>query len=116
MDYFHAFGDAQLNLELVEKQHFFISTHLLFQRKVRIFCLVTYTIEGYFVIYSLQLQASTFSSFEKNVPCVLTLKYTVSWVWILRDVLSTQRTNWLEVVHQKAIVLIHKPLAVKDAI
>ena len=25
MDYFHAFGDAQLNLELVEKQHFFLA-------------------------------------------------------------------------------------------
>ena len=30
MDYFHAFGDAQLNLELVEKQHFFLSLELIF--------------------------------------------------------------------------------------
>ena len=94
MDYFHAFGDAQLNLELVEKQHFFSSELIFcFKEKFKFLLVVTYTIEGYFVIYSLQLQASTFSSFEKNVPCVLTLKYTVSWVWILRDVLSTQRTN-----------------------
>ena len=44
------------------------------------------------------------------------IKFNV-WVWILGLTSKySQRTNWLEVVHQKAIVLIHKPLAVKDAI
>ena len=78
MDYFHAFGDAQLNLELVEKQHFFLANSSFVSKKSQndFLLVVTYTIEGYFVIYSLQLQASTFSSFEKNVPCVLTLKYS----------------------------------------
>ena len=39
MDYFHAFGDAQLNLELVEKQHFFYLNSSFVSKKSQDFLL-----------------------------------------------------------------------------